>query len=80
MKAQLMSQPSGFIDAGIQIKTVRGLFLFEFTECLQEHLSRLNEKQRVAQLTPDETVELVGILELDRVLTLLNAKMIARAE
>jgi hypothetical protein len=78
MKAQLMSQPSGFIDAGIQIKTVRGLSLFEFTESLQERLSRLNEKQRVAQLTPDETVELVGILELDRVLTLLNAKMIAR--
>lgn len=80
MSIQLMRQPSSFIDTGIQLKRVRGLFLLEFTECLQEHLSRLNEKQRAAQLTPDETVELAGILELDRVLTLINAKVIASAK
>lgn len=80
MNAQLMIQPSSFIDAGIQIKPVRGLFLFKFSESLQERLERLNEKQRDSQLSPDEGVELTGILELDRIFTLLNAKIIAESE
>ena len=77
MNAQLMIQPSYFIDAGIQIKSVRGLFLFKFSEDLQERLESLNEKQRESQLSSDEAVELTGILELDRIFTLLNAKIIA---
>lgn len=79
MNAQLMIQPSSFIDAGIQIKSVRGLFLFKFSEDLQERLESLNEKQRESTLSPDEEVELTGILELDRIFTLLNAKIIAES-
>jgi hypothetical protein len=79
MNAQLMIQPSSFIDAGIQIEPVRGLFLFKFSEDLQERLESLNEKQRESQLTSDEAVELTGILELDRIFTLLNAKIIAES-
>jgi hypothetical protein len=79
MNAQLMIQPSSFIDAGIQIKSVRGLFLFKFSEDLQERLENLNEKRRESQLTHDEEVELTGILELDRIFTLLNAKIIAES-
>jgi hypothetical protein len=79
MNAQLMIQPSCFIDAGIQIKPVRGLFLFKFSEDLQERLESLNDKQRESQLTSDEEVELTGILELDRIFTLLNAKIIAES-
>ncbi|NJK51852.1 MAG: hypothetical protein HC936_01895 [Leptolyngbyaceae cyanobacterium SU_3_3] len=79
MNAQLMIQPSSFIDTGIQIKTVRGLFLFKFSEDLQERLESLNEKQRELQLTTDEASELTGILELDRIFTLLNAKIIAES-
>lgn len=79
MNAQLMIQPSFFIDAGIQIKPVRGLFLFKFSEDLQERLESLNQKQRESQLTTDEAVELTGILELDRIFTLLNAKIIAES-
>lgn len=79
MNAQLMIQPSSFIDAGIQVKPVRGLFLFKFSEDLQDRLESLNEKQRESHLTPDETVELTGILELDRIFTLLNAKIIAES-
>lgn len=79
MNAQLMIQPSSFIDSGIQIKSVQGLFLFKFSEDLQERLENLNEKQRESQLTPDEEVELTGILELDRIFTLLNAKIIAES-
>lgn len=79
MNAQLMIQPSSFIDSGIQIKSVRGLFLFKFSEDLQERLESLNEKQRESQLSSDEAVELTGILELDRIFTLLNAKIIAES-
>ncbi|MEO1094192.1 MAG: hypothetical protein AAFX01_04765 [Cyanobacteria bacterium J06638_28] len=79
MNAQLMIQPSSFIDAGIQIKPVRELFLFKFSEDLQERLESLNEKQRESKLSPDEGVELTGILELDRIFTLLNAKIIAES-
>ena len=79
MNAQLMIQPSSFIEAGIQIKPVRGLFLFKFSEALQEQLENLNKKQRESQLTSDEAVELTGILELDRIFTLLNAKIIAES-
>jgi hypothetical protein len=79
MNAQLMIQPSSFIDAGVQVKPVRGLFLFKFSEDLQDRLESLNEKQRQSRLTSDEEVELTGILELDRIFTLLNAKIIAES-
>lgn len=74
-----MIKPSSFIDTGIQVQLVRGLLLFKFSEFLQERLENLNEKQREELLTPDETVELAGILELDRIFTLLNAKIIAES-
>jgi hypothetical protein len=49
------------------------------SEDLQEHLESLKEKHRESHLTPDEEVELTGILELDRIFTLLNAKIIAKS-
>ena len=79
MNSQLMIQPSSFIDADIQMKMVRGLYLFKFSESLQDRLENLNEKQRTSGLNPNEEAELTGILELDRIFTLLNAKIIAEA-
>jgi hypothetical protein len=79
MNAQLMMQPSSFIDAGIQMQSVKGLYLFKFSEPLQARLEVLNAKQREANLSADEEVELTGILELDRIFTLLNAKIIAES-
>jgi hypothetical protein len=79
MNAQLMIQPSSFIDTGIQVKLVRGVFLFKFSEDLQERLENLNARQRESHLTLDEESELTGILELDRFFTLLNAKVIAES-
>jgi hypothetical protein len=79
MNAQLMIQPSSFIDTGIQVKLVRGVFLFKFSEDLQERLENLNARQRESHLTLDEESELTGILELDRIFTLLNAKVIAES-
>jgi hypothetical protein len=77
MNAQLMIQPSSFIDADIQMKVVQGLYLFKFSDALQDRLERLNEKQKTSSLNSDEEAELTGILELDRIFTLLNAKIIA---
>jgi hypothetical protein len=51
MDAQLMIQPSSFIDAGIQTKPVRGLLLFKLSDTLQEWLESLNEKRRELSLT-----------------------------
>lgn len=74
-----MIQPSFFVDAGIQVESVRGLSLFKFSDDLQERLENLNEKKKKSSLTPDEEAELTSILELDRIFTLLNAKIIAES-
>lgn len=79
MDAQLMIQPSSFIDSGIQMKLVRNLYLFKFNDDLQDRLEFLNEKKRGLELTSEEDYELRGILELDRIFTLLNAKVIAES-
>ena len=79
MNAQLMIQPSSFIDAGIQMQPVSGLHLFKFSDDLQDRLENLNARRRDADLSPAEEAELTGILELDRIFTLLNAKIIAES-
>ena len=80
MPTQLMVQPSAFIDAGIQMQMVQGLPLFKFSDALQDRLDELNDQRREAELPSDEQVELAGILELDRIFTLLNAKVIAESQ
>jgi hypothetical protein len=79
MNAQLMIQPSSFIDAGIQMQSVRGRHLFKFSDDLQDRLENLNARRRAADLSQAEEAELTGILELDRIFTLLNAKIIAES-
>jgi hypothetical protein len=64
MMTQVMIQPSYWIESGIEISKVRNLNLFKFTPELQSRL---------------EEAELAGILELDRIFTLLNAKIIAES-
>jgi len=79
MNAQLMVQPSSFIDSGIQIKPIRHLYLFKFNDDLQARLEVLNDKKRDLKLTTEEDSELRGVLELDRIFTLLNAKIIGES-
>jgi hypothetical protein len=79
MIAQMMVQPSSWVESGIQISQVRNLYLFKFTPELQSRLDRLNEKKKADLLTSDQEAELTGILELDRIFTLLNAKAIAES-
>lgn len=74
---QTMVQPSVWVESGIRIQTVRGLPLFKFTDELQTRLETLLERQKTHQLTSTEQVELAGMTELDRVFTLMNARIIA---
>jgi hypothetical protein len=73
MITQTMVQPSFWIEVGIQIQKVRGLNLFKFTDDLQNRLEVLIDRQKENTLTPEETTE------LDRVFTLMNARIIAES-
>jgi hypothetical protein len=79
MLTQTMVQPSFWVSTGITTKKVRDLYLFKFTDELQERLNKLNDKHKLNQLDVDEEAELNSILELDRIFTLANAKMIAES-
>ena len=76
MTAQVMAQPSTWIEAGVEIRRVRDRYCFTFTQELQSHLDHLSEKKEENPLSPGEEAELAGILELDRIFTLINAKLI----
>ena len=79
MIAQMMVQPSSWVESGIQISKVRNLHLFKFTPELQVQLDQLSEQKKANLLTQEEEAELTGILELDRIFTFLNAKVIAES-
>ncbi len=79
MITQIMVQPSSWIEEGIKIQQIRGLNLFKFTDQLQLRLEILIERKKVNLLTSEETVELAGLTELDRIFTLLNARIIAES-
>jgi hypothetical protein len=79
MITQVMVQPSSWVESGITISKVRDLNLFKFTAELQSRLDDLSERQKTNLLTDEEEAELAGILELDRIFTLLNARIIAES-
>jgi hypothetical protein len=79
MITQTMVQPSFWIEVGIQIQKVRGLNLFKFNDDLQARLEILIDRQKANILTIEETTELAGITELDRIFTLMNARIIAES-
>jgi hypothetical protein len=79
MTAQVMVQPSFWVESGIIIKKVRKAYLFKFTDALRSRLEDLSERQKFDALTAEEAAELAGILELDRIFTLLNARIIAES-
>jgi hypothetical protein len=79
MITQTMVQPSSWIEAGIELQKIRGLNLFKFGDELQLRLEILIDRQKSSLLTPEETAELAGITELDRIFTLMNARIIAES-
>jgi len=62
-----------------QIQKVRGLNLFKFNDDLQLRLEILIERKKNNILTLEESAELAGITELDRIFTLMNARIIAES-
>lgn len=79
MVTQIMVQPSSWVESGIKLSKVRDLNLFKFTDELQARLDSLAERKKAEALAEEEEAELAGILELDRIFTLLNARIIAEA-
>jgi hypothetical protein len=77
MITQTMVQPSSWVANEIQIARVRDRYLFKFSDELQAKLDQLNQQKKASALTEGEGAELEGMLELDRIFTLLNAKIIA---
>lgn len=79
MITRTMVQPSSWIESGIEIQKIRGLNLFKFTDELQTRLETLIDRQKANLLTAEETAELAGITELDRIFTLINARIVAES-
>jgi hypothetical protein len=74
-----MVQPSFWVESGIKITKIRHAYLFKFTDALQSRLEDLSERKKSDMLSAAEEAELAGILELDRIFTLLNARLIAES-
>ncbi|MGK7932136.1 MAG: hypothetical protein AB4041_11980 [Microcystaceae cyanobacterium] len=79
MITETMVKPSYWIEKGIQIQSIKNLYLFKFDENLQNRLDNLNKKKKAETLPPEEAAELAGILELNQIFTLLNAKIIVQS-
>lgn len=77
MITETMVKPSFWIEQGIKMTPVRNLFLFKFTEDLQNRLDELSDKRNQGDLSSEEEAELLGILELNQIFTMLNARIIA---
>jgi hypothetical protein len=79
MITQTMVQPSSWIEAGICIQKVRGLNLFKFSDELQTRFEILIDNKKNNLLASEEIAELAGMTELDRIFTLMNARIIAES-
>ncbi|NCC36620.1 MAG: hypothetical protein EOM24_32100 [Chloroflexia bacterium] len=79
MITQTMVQPSSWVETGIDLRKVRGLTLFKFNHELQTRLETLIERQKANLLTPEGATELAGLTELERIFTLMNARIIAES-
>ncbi len=79
MVIQMMVQPSSWVETGIEIQIVRGLNLFKFNDELQDRLEVLLDRHKENSITEAEAAELVGITELERIFTLMNARIIAES-
>ena len=79
MMTQTMVKPSSWVSTGIITAKVRDRYLFKFSEELQSRLDEFKERLKGIGLNDRQKAELAGILELDQIFTLLNAKIISEA-
>ena len=71
-------KPSSLLADGLRIEQINGLRLFKFTEYSQERMETLLTLRKERELTPEETAELEGLSELDRIFTYINAQLAAQ--
>jgi hypothetical protein len=77
MIAETMIKPSSWINQGIVLRQVENFNLFKFSDELQDRLDELNDRLKTLGLSEFEKAEWRGLLELDQIFTLLNAKVLA---
>lgn len=80
MIVESMVKPSSLLPSGIQLNEFGNIYLFRFTDQLQERLETLLEKRKTEVLTPEEATEWAGITELSRIFTFINAELAAKAQ
>jgi len=80
MTAQMMVQPSSLISSGIKMSEFGDIYLFKFTDELQSRFEELLEKKKADAFTPEEEAEYIGISELERIFTLINAQLAAKSK
>lgn len=76
MTPQLMVQPSSLMASGVQMEAFGNVYLFKFTDALQDRFEYLLDKAKTAQLSSEEASEYAGITELQRILTSINAQLL----
>jgi len=79
MITQTMLQPSSLLPVGMDIVPLGNIFLFHFTDELQDRLENLLEQKKCDRLSNDQVAELEGITELFRIFTLINAQIAEKA-
>ncbi len=71
-------KPSTLLPKGLQVQQINNLTLFKFTNELGDRMQTLLDKKKADNLTPEETLELEAIGELDEIFSYINAIMAAR--
>ena len=79
MITQTMLQPSSLLPMGMDIVPLGDVFLFHFTDELQDRLENLLEQKKCDRLSNKQVAELEGITELSRIFTLINAQIAEKA-
>jgi hypothetical protein len=80
MTPVVMIKPSSWLRTGIAIEKIDGINLVKFTTEMHARLEELLSKRKAESLSPQEEAEYSGIAELERILTFVNAKLIASCD
>ncbi|MDD1414304.1 hypothetical protein MEN41_06465 [Dolichospermum sp. ST_con] len=75
-----MVQPSSLISSGMKMSEFGNIYLFRFTDELQSRFEELLDKKKADTLTLEEEAEYIGISELQRIFTLINAQIAAKSK
>jgi hypothetical protein len=79
MTMTTLLKPSSLIPKGLQVQQINHLTLFKFTDELGDRLQTLLDQKKANILTPEESLELEAIGELDEIFSYINAVMAANA-